>query len=182
MPVPFDLSKLSDVIKRNVVKKDVYDKLVAKVNSIDTSGFVLKTKYDTDKSELENKIPDTGGLVKKTNYEAKISEIEGKSPDVSNLATKTALTAIENKIPSISNLVEKTGCNIKVTKIEKKLNNHNHPKYIDTQEFNTLAPDIFNARIAQANLVTKQTLMLNCQVFIKKLSQIKQNTYLLKRD
>ena len=97
MPVPFDLSKLSDVIKRNVVKKDVYDKLVAKVNSIDTSGFVLKTKYDTDKSELENKIPDTGGLVKKTNYEAKISEIEGKSPDVSNLATKTALTAIENK-------------------------------------------------------------------------------------
>ena len=64
MPVPVDLSKLSDVVK-NVVKKTVYDKLVAKVNSIDTSGFVLKTKYDTGKSELENKIPDTGGLVKK---------------------------------------------------------------------------------------------------------------------
>ena len=29
----------------------MYEKLVAKVNSIDTSGFVLKTKYDTDKSE-----------------------------------------------------------------------------------------------------------------------------------
>ena len=37
-------------------KKPVYDKLVAKVNAIDTSGFVLKTKYDTDKSGLEKKI------------------------------------------------------------------------------------------------------------------------------
>ena len=46
VPVPVDLSKLSDVVKNDVVKKDVYDKLVAKVNSIDTSGFVLKTKYD----------------------------------------------------------------------------------------------------------------------------------------
>ena len=61
-----------------LLKKTVYDKLVAKVNSIDTSGFVLKTKYDTDKSELENKIPDTSGLVKKTDYNAKITEIEGK--------------------------------------------------------------------------------------------------------
>ena len=65
MPNPVNLSKLSDAVKNVVVKKDIYDKLVTKVNSIDTSGFVLKTKYDTGKSELENKIPDTGGLVKK---------------------------------------------------------------------------------------------------------------------
>ena len=84
VPVPVDLSKLSDVVKNDVVKKDVYDKVVTKVNNIDTSGFVLKTKYDTDKSELENKIPDTSGLVKKTNYNAKITEIEGKIPDISN--------------------------------------------------------------------------------------------------
>ena len=51
MPVSIDLSKLRDAVKNDVVKKDLYDKLVAKVNSIDTSGFVLKTKYDTDKSE-----------------------------------------------------------------------------------------------------------------------------------
>ena len=49
------MSKLSNVVKNDVVKKDVYDKLVAKVDNIDTSGFVLKTKYDTDKSELEIK-------------------------------------------------------------------------------------------------------------------------------
>ena len=47
-PVPVDLSKLSDVVKNDVVKKTVYDKLVAKVDNIDTSNFVLKTKYQTD--------------------------------------------------------------------------------------------------------------------------------------
>ena len=65
VPVPADVRKLSDILKNDVVKKTVYDKLVAKVNSIDTSGFVLKSKYDTDKSEVENEIPDTSGLVKK---------------------------------------------------------------------------------------------------------------------
>ena len=49
---------------------------------------MLKTKYDMDKSKLENKIPDTSGLVKKTDYNTKITEIEGKIPDVSSLATK----------------------------------------------------------------------------------------------
>ena len=50
----------------------MYNKLVAKVNSIDATGFVLKTKYYTDKSNpekkisgAEKKIPDTNGLVKK---------------------------------------------------------------------------------------------------------------------
>ena len=49
VPVPVDLSKLSVVVRDDVVKKTVYDKLVAKVNSNDTSGFVLKTNYDTNK-------------------------------------------------------------------------------------------------------------------------------------
>ena len=49
------MSKLSNVLKNDVVKNNVYDKLVAKVHNTDTSGFVLKTKYDTDKSELEIK-------------------------------------------------------------------------------------------------------------------------------
>ena len=65
MPIPVGLSKLNDLVKKYVVKKDVYNKLVAKVDNINTSGFVLKTKYDIDKSELEDKILDTGGLVKK---------------------------------------------------------------------------------------------------------------------
>ena len=65
-PVPADLSKLSDVVKNDVVKKTVYDKLAAKVNNVDTSDFVLKTKYQTDKTELERKIPDVTDFVKKT--------------------------------------------------------------------------------------------------------------------
>ena len=65
MPIPVDVNKLCDVVNNYVVKKTVYNKLVAKVDNIDTSDFVLKTKYNTDKTELENKIPDTSGLVKK---------------------------------------------------------------------------------------------------------------------
>ena len=65
MPVPVDLSKLSDVVKNDVVKKTVYDKLAAKVNNIDTSDFVLKTKYQTDKVELEKKISDVTNFKKK---------------------------------------------------------------------------------------------------------------------
>ena len=109
VPVPVDLSKLSDVVKNDVVKKTVYDKLVAKLDNIDTSGFVLKTKYDTDKPEIENKIPDTSGLVKKTDYKAKMTETEGKIPSISGLATNTA----ENKIPNINSLVKKADYDVK---------------------------------------------------------------------
>ena len=61
------MSKLSNVVKNDVVKKTVYDKLVAKVDNIDTSDFALKTKYNTDKTELEKEIPDVTDFVKKKN-------------------------------------------------------------------------------------------------------------------
>ena len=93
-PASVDLSKLSDVVKTDAGKKVVYDKLAAKVNNIDTSDFVLKTKYQTDKTELEKKIPDVTDFVKKT----KLTELENKIPDVSSLATKTALVVLQKKI------------------------------------------------------------------------------------
>ena len=115
-------------------------KLVVKVNDIDTSKFVLKTKYDADKWELENKIPDTSGLVQKPDYNTKLTDIEGKIPDVGNLvtkaalitvenkipnvsilATKTALTTVENKTPDVINLVKKTGYNTRVAEIDTKV-------------------------------------------------------------
>ena len=83
--------------------KKLYDKLVAKVDNIDTSG-----------------------LVKKTDYNTKITEIEDKIPDISGLATKTALTTVENEIPSITGLVKKTNYDTKITDIENIFNNHNH--------------------------------------------------------
>ena len=137
VPVPVDLSKLSDVVKNDVVKKTVYNKLVARVNNIDTSNFMLETKYNTDKTEFLKKILDTSSLVKKNNYNTKITELENKIPDISNLAKKTALTAVEIKIPDISTLVKKPDYNTKITETKNKLNNHNHEKYIDTPEFNT---------------------------------------------
>ena len=134
-----------------LLKKTVYVKLVSKVNNIDPNDFVLKTKYNTDKAELENKIPNVVDFVK----EARLTELENKIPDINNLVTKTALIAVENKIPNVGNLVKKTDYDTKVTEIENRLSNHNHDEYIDTQEFNKLAAYAFNSRIAQANLITK---------------------------
>ena len=107
---------------------------------------------------------------------AKLTELENKIPDISNLATKTALTSVENKIPDVSNLVKKTDYNTKVTEIEKKLNNHNHDKYIDTQEFNKLAADAFNARIAQRKLIAKTDFDAKLSSFNKKITSNKTNT------
>ena len=89
-----------------LLKKHVYDKLAAKVNSIDTTGFVLKTKYDKDKSELEN----TSGLVKKTDYDANITDIESKIPD--------ALTTFESKIPDVTRVAE---IDNKVSRLDGKI-------------------------------------------------------------
>ena len=152
----------------------MYDNLVAKVDNIDTSDLVLKNNFNTKFTGLENKIPNTSGLVKMTDCNTKITEIENKIPDISalatktaltavenkipgitNLATKTSLTTVENKIPSISGLVKKTDYITKITDIENILNNHNHDKYVATSEFNTLAAEVFNARLAQANSITK---------------------------
>ena len=71
------------------------------------------------------------------------------------MATKTALTAVENKVLSASTLVKKTNYNTKITEIEQELTDNNHDKYTTTPEFNTLAADLFNERLAQTNLITK---------------------------
>ena len=76
--VPVDLNKLSNVVKNDLVKKTVYDKLVAKVDHIDTSGLVKK-QITTQISEMKDKIRDTSSsFVKKTDYNSKITEIEYK--------------------------------------------------------------------------------------------------------
>ena len=96
-PVPDELAKLSNV-KSDVVKKTEYNKSVAKVDNIDTTGFVLKTTYDTDKSDLEKKIsnvdkkiPDVSSLVEKTDFNSNITEVEGKIPSISGLATNSCI-------------------------------------------------------------------------------------------
>ena len=97
VPVPVDLSKLSDVVKTYVVKKDVYN---AKIKSI------------------EGKIPDISNLATNTTLNAKINEVKGEIPSITNLATTPALSAVENKMPNVSNLVKKTDCKTKINEIE----------------------------------------------------------------
>ena len=154
-PVPTDLSKLSDVVKNDFVKKTDYNKIVTKVDNIDTSG-----------------------LVKKTDCNTKITEKEGKIPNISNLATKAALTTVKNKIPNISNLATKTA----LTTIENKVNNLDHDKYINTSEFNKLAADVFNARIAQANLVTKTDFNAKLSSLNRKITRNKSKYLLVENE
>ena len=102
----------------------MYYKLVTKVNNIDTSGFVLKTKYDADAKfnlNLEKKIPDISGFVKKADHTQKVCEIESKIPSISGLATTSGLTAVENKIPDISSLVKKQIIRQNLAKLKEKL-------------------------------------------------------------
>ena len=170
----------------------MYYKLVAKVNIIDISGFFSKTKFAQINqnyrrkflilAELEKKIPNTRRLVKKTDYNVKITEIENKIASISSLATNGALASGENKIPDISSLVTERDYNAKINKIEKKLTDHNHDKYITTPEFNTLSAEVFDARSAQANLVTKKNFDDKLKVSIKKLPHLKQSTFLLKMN
>ena len=54
-PVSNDLAKLSNVVQDDVVKNFVYDKLVAKVNNVNTTGFFKKTKYEKDGSDVKIK-------------------------------------------------------------------------------------------------------------------------------
>ena len=133
-----NVAHIDVVVKNDVVKKTVYDKLIPKVNNIDTSDFVLKTKYIADKTELEKKIPDIIDLVKK------LIELEKKSPDVSSLARKTALTDVENKIPSVSSLVKK--------------------KQIITQKLLNLKSNLLT--IIMTNILLLQSLILWLQIFL----------------
>ena len=77
-------------------------------------------------------------------------------------------------------MLKKTGYNTKVAEIENKLNNHNHDKYIDTQEFNKLADNVFNARLDQENLVAKTDFDNKLWNLNRKITEIKQIIYLFK--
>ena len=84
VPVPVDLSKLSDVLK-NDVKKDLYN---AKIRNI------------------EDKKPDITNLATNTTLHAKINEIKNEVPSITNLNTTAALTTVENKMHNISDIVK----------------------------------------------------------------------------
>ena len=99
VPIPVDLSKLSDAVKFSVVKKYVYN---AKIKNI------------------EDKLPDITKLATNASFNAKINEVKGEIPSISNLATTVDLTIVENKIPNVSHLVKKVDYDAKISETENK--------------------------------------------------------------
>ena len=92
------------------------------------------------------------------------------------MATTSSLTTVENKIPSVSNLVKKTDYNTKIWELENKITtDHDHDKYITTQEFNRLTSENVTARLRQANLARKKDIAN----FVKKLILMKNLKLLL---
>ena len=77
---------------------------------------------------------------------------------------------MENKIPNVSSFITKTDYNKKINEIEKEISNHDHAKYITTQEFNNLEAGVFTARLAQADLVIKTDFDTNLQDISKQIT------------
>ena len=125
VPVPVDLSELSDVVKNDVVKQYVYN---AKIRYIkgkipNINNLATNTTLNAKISEVNNEIPRITNLTTTATLNAKINEVKNKIPNIINLATTTALTGVENKIPG-------------------------HSKFITTPEFNNLTAENFAARLA----------------------------------
>ena len=123
VPVPVDLSKLSDAVKNDVVKKDVYN---AKIKNIedkipDITKLATNTTLNAKINEVKCEIPSITNLATTTAPKAKIYEVKNKIPNITNLAASTALTVIENKIPNASNLVKKPTIIQKILKLKIKL-------------------------------------------------------------
>ena len=78
--------------------------------------------------------------------------------------------------------LKKQTITLKLEKSKIKLTNHNHDKYIDTSEFNKLAADVFNARLAQANLITKTDFDAKLSILNRKITQNKSNYLLVEND
>ena len=96
--VPVDLSKLSYVVKNDVVKKDIYN---AKIKGIeykipDITNLATNTTLNAKINEVINKIPSITDAVKTAALNGKINEVKIKIPNITNLSTATAFTVVEN--------------------------------------------------------------------------------------
>ena len=140
VPVPFDLSKLSDAAKKDVVKKYVYNSKIKNIGYQipDITNLATKTTLNVKINEVKCEIPNITNLATNASLYAKINEVKDKTPSITNLATTNDVTTAENKIPSVSNLVRKNDYNTKVNEIEKKTTDYTHDKYITTPKFNKL--------------------------------------------
>ena len=104
VPDTVDLSKLSDVLKNDVVKKDVYNAKVkdSEDKISDITNLATNATFNAKPNEVQNEIPRFTNLATISALNTKINKVKNKTPNIINLATNTALTAVENKIPGHS--------------------------------------------------------------------------------
>ena len=101
--VPVDSSKISDLVRNVVVRKDVYN---AKIKNVqDEIPDITNTTLNAKMNEVRGEMLSITNLAATAALNAKINEVKGKILSITNLATTTTLTAVENKIPNVSNLV-----------------------------------------------------------------------------
>ena len=122
VPVPIDLSKVSDVVRIDVVKKDVYNvKIKNSEDRIpDITNLATNNTLNAKINEVKDEIPIITNLATTTAVNDKRNEIKNKIPNITNLANTTTLTAVENKIPNLSKLVKnKLSITQKLMKLKK---------------------------------------------------------------
>ena len=149
--VPNDLAKLSNVVKNDVVKKTDYYTLKSKIDGIDVSKYVGRTKYETDGKAIYDKID---AVEKKIPVLTDFVTTARFNHEKNLLATKTALTTVENKIPDVSTLATKTSLssllpvstfNSKVTELEGKVTTIEN-KFSGYAKKNDVASDIIKIK------------------------------------
>ena len=104
---PVDLSKLSNVIKNDVIKNTGYNAQVKNLEYkiLNITNLATKTIHNAEVNEFKGEIPNITSVATTAAINVKISEVEGKISSTTNLASTNALTAVENKIRKVSNLV-----------------------------------------------------------------------------
>ena len=130
VPVSVDLSKLSNVVKNDVVKKDVYHANI---------------------KDIEDKIPNITNLAAAAALNTKINEVKNEISSITNLAINTVLINVKNKTPNVSDLVKKkVGYDAEIKFIKNK--------YFNTSNYNKFRNNIFDAKIAQKKIVNESSL------------------------
>ena len=172
-----------------LLKKVDFSPLKTKVDNIDTLNFVLKSKFENDVKDLDDKvdkvnekIPDITNVATKssitsllttstfnskiTETENKIKIVDGKIPDTSNIATKTELTSVENKIPSTDGFVKKTDYATEITSIKND--------YFTNDAFDSKINDLKSQHIADEVKKIDDKTKKNASDFLRFENRLKQ--------
>ena len=123
LPVPVDLNKLSDVVKNDIVKKDVYNTKIKDIEDKipDITNLASNTTLNAKVNEVRNEIHSIINLATNASLNAKTNEVKGEIPGITNLATTAAFTTVENKIPNFSDLVKKSDYDAKISEMQKNI-------------------------------------------------------------